>query len=117
MNESARSEVYEFKLKALDPGVGPEEVRELLETAVEEAVDAMAREGAEVDARAEIRGAFAGLGETAVLLLVAFLKGAAGAAGAAGGKHFFDTYLKPRLQQRNLAVSDFRERQRASGGE
>jgi hypothetical protein len=56
------------------------------------------------------------LGETAVVLVVTFLKGAAGAAGAAAGKLFFDKYLKPRLQKLNLIPSDLRERPQETGG-
>jgi len=108
---------YEFRLDILGPRPDEAEVRRRLDQAVQEAAQAMGKEqGGTVEAQAEIEGAVFGVGETAVVLLVAFLKGAAGATGAAAGKAFFEKYLKPRLQKVNLIPSDLRERPRQNGG-
>ena len=104
------SETFEFRLKAVDPKLSADDVRQILAAAVADARQAMARDGQEVEARAEIEGAFGGVGETIVILLIAAAKGAAGAIGAAGGKQFYERYLKPRLQKKNLVVSDVKPR-------
>jgi hypothetical protein len=105
------SDTYEFTLKAVDPKLSADDARRILAEAVADAAQAMARDGQEVDARAEIAGAFGGVGETIVILLIAAAKGAAGAVGAAGGKQFYERYLKPRLQKKNLVVSDLKPRE------
>lgn len=112
-----RSERYEFRLEVLGPPRGEAELRRLLAEAVKQAVHTMSKgeETGPVEARAELEGGFAGVGETAVVLLVTFLKSATGSAGAAAGKLFFDKYLKPRLQKLNLIPLDFRERPQESG--
>jgi hypothetical protein len=114
---SMRPERYEFRIEVLGPPPAEPELRRALAEAVEDAARAMSEEdGSAVEAQAELEGAFAGVGETVVVLLVAFFKGAAGAAGAAAGKLFFDKHLKPRLQKLNLIPSDLRKRPQESGG-
>lgn len=102
MPDTDRTEVIEFRIHAVDPNVSEDEVRRLLDEAVGEAV-------AEADgidsARAEMPGAFAGVGETLVVVLVFLGKAAAGGAAGAAGKHFYDAVLKPRLQKKNLLAS------------
>jgi hypothetical protein len=92
--------IVEFHVRATSPNQTADEVRRLLNDAVAEAV----AESPDVEqARAEMPGAFGGIGETLVILAIkAAVSGAAGAA----GKHFYDGFVKPRLQKKNLVASD-----------
>ena len=104
MSDEAK-QILTFRIRAV-AGQTADDVRAILD----EEVAAATREASDVDrATADLPGAFGGVGET-VVILVAILKAAGAAAGkgamAAAGKYFFDTYVKPRLQKRNLQVSD-----------
>ncbi len=107
MTESeAAPERLQFGLKTVAPAPAEKEVRRLLEEAVQEAkVEARQAEEIEVDVRAEIRGAFGGAGELVAILVFVFKAFAGGVAGA-GGKHFYDRYLKPKLERRGLFPSE-----------
>ena len=102
MSDTSRTEIIEFRIQALAPNVSEDEVRRLLDEAVAEAV--AETEGVE-EARAELRGAFAGVGETVVVVLLFLAKAAAAAVAGAAGKHFYEAALKPRLQKKNLLPS------------
>jgi len=102
MADTSRTEIIEFRIQALAPNVSEDEVRRLLDEAVAEAVGEA--EGVE-EARAEMPGAFAGVGETVVVVLVLLGKAAAAGAAGAAGKHFYEAVLKPRLQKKNLLPS------------
>ena len=92
--------IVEFHIRATSPDQTADVVRRLLNDAVAEAVV----ESPDVDqARAELPGAFGGIGETLVILAIkAAVSGAAGAA----GKDFYNRFVRPRLQKKNLVASD-----------
>ncbi|HEY0514620.1 MAG TPA: hypothetical protein VGH73_22145 [Thermoanaerobaculia bacterium] len=96
---------YEFQLQVMDTSLGPDEVRKRLQQALGEAIDAAGRDDAAVvEAKAEVRGAFGGGIAFVYFLFKAFAGGLAGAA----GKHFYETYLKPRLENLKLFPSNFK---------
>jgi hypothetical protein len=104
MSDEAK-QILTFRIRAV-AGQTADDVRAILDEEVAMAVS----EASDVDrATADLPGAFGGVGET-IAIVIAILKVAGGAAGkgaaAAAGKYFFDTYVKPRLQKRNLQVSD-----------
>jgi hypothetical protein len=103
---AAVSERLQFQLRTVAPTPDENEVRRLLKEALAEAsAEARQSEGVDFEARAEIRGAFGGIGEFVAVL--AFLgKAFAGGVAAAGGKHFFDRYLKKALERRGLFPSE-----------
>jgi len=106
MREQDDAEVFEFSLYATDSQLRADEVDRLLQEAARSAAEAMEREeGVEIEAKAEIPGAFGGLGETLVVLV---LSAAAKKLGEELGKQFFDRYLGPALRKRNLVPSRFR---------
>jgi hypothetical protein len=107
MTESmAVRERLEFRLNTVAPAPQEGEVRRLFEEAVQEAVaEAREAEGRDFDVRAEIRGAFGGVGELVALLWFLGKAVGGGIAGAAG-KDFYDRYLKPRLERRGLFPSE-----------
>ena len=115
MSSPTQEEVFEFRIQPTRRTVDRDDVQRSLESIVREAAEDMARDGTSIDARAEIKGPFAGVGEIVVLLLVALGKGAVGAIGASGGKLFFDRYLKPRLQKQNFVVSEAEPRKPEGG--
>jgi len=107
MSSAESSRVLEFRIHPTNPDQSADDVRRLLDEAIQEAV----AEASDVErARAEIPGAFAGVGETLVILVVLLGKAAVGGVGAAAGKHFYDAVLKPRLQRKNLVPSEAKER-------
>lgn len=118
MGEPDQAVSYEFLLHVVDPEIGQAELYRLLEEAMKEAAEAMSRdEEAEVDAKAEVRGAFGGVGEMIVALVVAFAAGAAKKIGEKSGEYFFSKYLELRLKKRNLIPRSFRRRQSKNGDE
>lgn len=108
-------EGWEFEIKTVSPALAEKDVRRLLQEALQEALaEARQGQGEDIDARAELRGAFGGAGEL-VALLVFVGKAVLGGAAGAAGKYFFDSYLKPRLEQRGLFPSGLkRETERKS---
>ncbi|HKV10410.1 MAG TPA: hypothetical protein VJ725_19875 [Thermoanaerobaculia bacterium] len=106
MSESELTEEgWEFQIKTVSPALAEKDVRKLLEEALQEALaEARQKQGGDLDARAELRGAFGGAGEL-VALLVFLGKAVLGGAAGAAGKHFFDSYLKPKLERRGLFPS------------
>jgi hypothetical protein len=111
MAEPAQAESCEFSLHLVDPAIGKAELHRLLEGAVNEAAEAMSRdEEVEVNVKAEIRGAFGGIGEIVVALAVGFVSGAAKKFGEKSVEHFFAKYLEPRLKKNNLITRSFRSR-------
>ncbi len=103
-------ESWEFRIRTVSPALAEKDVRRLLDEALQEALaEARQETRGDVDARAELRGAFGGGGELiAILLLIAkaFVGGTAGAA----GKGFFESYLKPKLERRGLFPSGFKRK-------
>jgi hypothetical protein len=97
-----------------DPKAKPADVRRRLNQAVEEAVTAAKKNDVRVNAKAETEGGFFGLGEMAVILVIAHAAKAGagafalGAAGAAG-KSFFEDFLAPRLRKLNLLPAKLEE--------
>jgi hypothetical protein len=107
-----------FTIRVQDPHLDESEVRRLLEEAVRDAEAAASRERA-ISAKAQVPGAFGGVGEMAIAvkLLLPYLHsllpylehaGAALAEGVctAAGELFFNQYLAPRLRKRNLLPGD-----------
>jgi hypothetical protein len=99
-----------FDISSQIPGSTDAKVRAAVEQAVREAITAAEYEY-EVEAKAEVEGAFLGVGETVVVLTIlhlakaggiAFAKGAVQAAGAA----FFTAYVAPRLRSLNILPSE-----------
>jgi hypothetical protein len=104
---STQPEMYEFDLQVMETGLSSDEVRQRLQQALTEAIDAAARDEVAVEeANAEIMGAFGGEIALVFFLVKAFAGGAAGAA----GKHFYEKYLKPRLEDRKLYPSNLKSR-------
>jgi hypothetical protein len=107
------SQVVEFRIRATNKNQNVDDVRRLLDEAVAEAV----AESADVEsARAEIPGAFAGVGETLIIVAIFLGKAAAGGAAGAAGKHFYDSVLRPKLQKKNLVASDAKARNKDREG-
>jgi hypothetical protein len=103
MSNDHVSQVLQFRIYPTNPNQTADDVRRILNAAIDEAV----AESPEVaSAQAEIPGAFAGVGETLVLIAIFLAKGAAGGVAAAAGKHFYDSVLKPKLQKKDLVPSD-----------
>lgn len=111
MPESEHAEEsWEFRIKTVSPALAEKDVRRLLEEALQEALaEARQVKDTDVDARAELRGAFGGAGELIASLLFVTKALVGGVAGAAG-KSFFDSYLKPKLEQRGLFPSSFKRK-------
>lgn len=111
MPESEQAEEgWEFRIKTVSPALAEKDVRSLLEEALQEALaEARQSENWDADTRAELRGAFGGAGELVAFLGLVMKSFAGGAAGAAG-KHFFDNYLKPKLEQRGLFPSGLKRK-------
>jgi hypothetical protein len=67
MSESEHAaEDWEFRIKTVSPALAEKDVRSLLEEALQEALaEAQQSENWDVDARAELRGAFGGAGPEA----------------------------------------------------
>jgi len=118
-------ETYQFTLTPQDSTLDEDRVRQILESTVQEAVEDAAKDGYEIEVKAELPGGFGGLGELAEVMVflaksaaVAKLVAAAqagatvaakglveGTAGAAG-KFFFDKYVKPLLIKKNVLPSE-----------
>jgi regulator of protease activity HflC (stomatin/prohibitin superfamily) len=96
---------YEFEVQVMDTRLAADEVRQRLQQALREAIDAARRDEAEIaEAKAEVRGAFGGGIAIVFFVFKAFAGGLAGAA----GKHFYEKYLKPRLESVQLFPSNLK---------
>jgi hypothetical protein len=102
-----------FHLQNVDPSRNEEAVRrsfdEALQAAIEEAGDQ-----SEIKPKAEFEGGFFGAGETVVVLWILHalkVGGIAFGTGAmtAAGKSFYEKFLEPQLQKRNLLPSKLEE--------
>jgi hypothetical protein len=105
-------ETYEFDLQVMDTNLAPDKVRQLVQKALAEAITAAKRDGVAIEeVKAEIPGAFGGEIVVVILLLLEkVVEKFAGGVAEEAGKHFYDAYLKPRLEDLKLYPSSLKRR-------
>ena len=117
MAEPNEAEIFEFSLQVADSEIDEEELYRRLQEALRGATEAIGQEEeSRINAKAEVRGAFDGLGGIGVMLVIAFLSGAAKKVGEKSGEHFYAKYLEPRLKKLNLIPRNFRKHVSKKGG-
>jgi hypothetical protein len=114
---------FDFTIQPQDPKLGERRIRELLQSATNDAVKAARREH-EMSAELTVPGAFGGVGEIAIAVkvLLPYLKDIGSELGRgtleAAAAYFFTQYLAPRLRKLNLLPTAFRaEADSAAEGE
>lgn len=112
MSESADARLR-FHLQNADHSRNEEAVRQSFDEALQAAIEE-AGDPAEIRAKAEFEGGFFGAGETVVVLWILHalkVGGIAFGTGAttAAGKSFYEKFLEPQLQKRNLLPSRLEE--------